>query len=87
MRFTLHGGSNEEVEALRGFAERLEAGFVEYEALEGEEPLLVFQCLPRRIDLMKVLEQMTQWLNEGPLTPRGAGVQNPLPGLETHPCR
>lgn len=87
MRFIMHGGSNEEVEALRGFAERLEAGFAAYEALEGEEPLLVVQCFPRRAGLMGVLGQITQWLNGGPPTPKGAGMQEPLPDLETPPCR
>lgn len=87
MRFTLHGGSDEEVEALKGFAERLGAGFAAYEALEGEEPLLVVQCLPRRIDLMGALEHVTRWLDGGPLPERPAAVQDPLPGLETPPCR
>lgn len=87
MRFTLHGGSAEEVKALRGFAERLGAGFSAYEALEGEEPLLVVQCLPRRIGLMEALEQVVRWMDGGPLPERAAGVQNPLPGLEAPPCR
>lgn len=87
MRFTLHGGSDEEVKALRGFAERLGADFSAYEALEGEEPLLVAQCLPRRIGLMEVLEQVTRWMDGGPLPERPAGVQSPLPGLEAPPCR
>lgn len=83
MRFSLHGGSAEEEEALKKFAERLGAGFVAYKALEGEEPLLVIQCLPRRPGLVEALEQMARWLDEGPLSERAAGVQNPLPGLET----
>ena len=87
MRFTLHGGSDEEVEALRGFAEQLGASFTAYEALEGEEPLLVVQCLPRQTGLMEVLEQVTLGLDGGPATSRGAGVQEPLPGVETPPCR
>ena len=87
MRFTLHGGSDEEVEALSGFAGRLGAGFAAYEALGGEEPLLVVQCLPRRIGLMEALEQVTRWMDGGLLPERAAGVQNPLPGLGTPPCR
>lgn len=87
MRFTLHGGSDEEVEALKGFAEQLGASFTAYEALEGEEPLLVVQCLPRQTGLMEVLEQVTRGLDRGPTTSRGAGVQEPLPGVEAPPCR
>lgn len=87
MRFTLHGGSAEELEALRGFAHRLGAGFSEYKALEGEEPLLVVECFPRKIGLMEALEQVTRWMDGGPLPERAAAVQNPLPGLETPPCR
>lgn len=87
MRFSLHGGSAEEEMALKRLAERLGAGFVAYRALEGEEPLLVIQCLPRKLGLVEVLEQATRWLDEGPLSERAVGVQNPLPGLETPPCR
>lgn len=87
MRFTLHGGSDEEVEALRGFAKQLGASFTAYEALEGEEPLLVVQCLPRQVGLMGVLGQITRWLDGGPPTPKGAGVQEHLPGVEAPPCR
>ena len=85
MRFSLHGGSIEE--ALRRFAERLGARFAVYEALEGGELLLTVQCSPRRPGLMGALEQVTQWLDGGPLSEGVAGVQNPLPGLETPPCR
>lgn len=87
MRFTLHGGSDEEVKALREFAGRLGARFSEYKALVGEEPLLVVECLPRRIGLMESLEQVTRWMDGGLLPERAAGVQNPLPGLDTPPCR
>lgn len=87
MRFTLHGGSSEEVEALREFAERLGAGFVTYAGMPGEEPLLVVQCLPRKIGMMGALGQVTQWMDGGPLPERAAGMQDPLPGLETPPCR
>lgn len=87
MRFTLHGGSAEEVAALKEFAERLGAGFFKYEALKGEEPLLVIQCLPRKIGLLEALKQATQRMDGDPLSERAAGAQNPLPGLETPPCR
>lgn len=87
MRFLLHGGSAGEVAALRGFAERLGAGFTAYEGLPGEEPLLVVQCLPRKIGLMESIEQVTRRLDEGPLPERAADMQDPLPGLETPPCR
>ena len=87
MRFTLHGGSTEEEEALRGFAERLGAGFARYEALKGEEPLLVVQCLPRRAGLLEALGEITQWMDGCPPPEGAAGAQNPLPGLETPPCR
>lgn len=32
-------------------------------------------------------EQMTQWLDGDPPFKMAAGVQDPLPGLETPPCR
>lgn len=88
MRFSLHGGSAEERAALKRFAERLGARFVTYEALEGEEPLLAVECFPRRVGLLEALEQITQWLDRGPLGHGGAGgAQDPLPGLDTPPCR
>ena len=87
MRFTLYGGSDEEVLALRGFARRLGTGFAKYKGAEEEEPVLAVECLPRRIGLPEALEQVTRWLDGGPLPGRTAGVQNPLPGLETPPCR
>ena len=88
MRFSLHGGSIEEEEALREFARRLEAGFYKYEALEGDEPVLVIQCLPRKLGLLEALEQITQWLDELPPGHGVAGgVQDPLPGLDTPPCQ
>lgn len=70
MRFSLHGGSPEEEASLKGFAERLGAGFVAYKGLPEEEPMLVVQCLPRRIGLIDGIKQVTQWLDEGPLTER-----------------
>lgn len=87
MRFSLHGGSAEEAAALKGFAERLGAGFVAYDGLPGEEPLLVVQCLPRKLGLLESIEQVTRWLNEGHSGKRAPGMQNPLPGLETPPCQ
>lgn len=87
MRFTLHGGSIEEETTLRRFAERLGAGFARYEALKGEEPLLVIQCLPRKIGLWDALEQVTRFVDGGPPPEGAAGVQDPLPDLETPPCR
>lgn len=88
MRLSLHGGSVEEEAVLRELAERLGARFATYKALDGEEPLLVMECFPRRIGLLEALEQTTQWLNGGPLGHGGAGgAQDPLPGLETPPCR
>lgn len=88
MRFSLHGGSAEEEATLRRLAESFGAKFVTYKALDGEEPLLVVECFPRRAGLLGALEQITRWLDGGPL---GHGVvggaQNPLPGLETPPCR
>lgn len=87
MRLSLHGGSAEEVAALKGFAERLGAGFVVYDGLPGEEPLLVAQCFPRRFGLMEFIEQATQWLDGALFKERAPGVQNPLPGLETPPCQ
>lgn len=58
-----------------------------YEALDGEEPLLVVQCFPRSVGLLEALEQITQWLDGAPEHDEGGGVQNTLPGLETPPCR
>lgn len=87
MRFTLYGGSDEEVLALRGFARRLGAGFAKYKGSEDEEPVLAVECLPRRIGLLEALEQVTRWMDGGPHPERAAGVQNPLSGLETPPCR
>lgn len=88
MRFSLHGGSAEEEAALKSLAERLGAKFVAYKALEGEEPLLVMECFPRRTGLLEALEEITQWLDGGPLVHGGAvGVQDPIPGLEIPPCR
>lgn len=87
MRFTLHGGSDEEVEALREFAEQLGVSVSAYAGMPGEEPLLVVQCFPRQVGLMEVLGRITRWLDGGPPTTKGAGVQEPLPGVETPPCR
>ena len=87
MRFSLHGGSAEEVAALGGFAKRLGAGFVTYKGTPGEEPLLVVECFPRKLGLVESIEQVTRWLDECPSLTGGAGVQNPLPGLDTPPCR
>lgn len=88
MKFSLHGGSAEEEMALKGFAERLGAGFVRYEGMPEEEPMLVVQCLPRRMGLIDAINQVTQWLDGGPLSrgETGGAVQDPLPGLETPPC-
>lgn len=87
MRFSLHGGSAEEVTALKGFAERLGAGFVAYDGLPGWEPVLTVQCFPRQLGgLVESIEQVTRRLDEAPLE-EGPGVQDPLPGLETPPCR
>lgn len=85
MRFSLHGGSVGERATLKRLAERLGARFVTYEALEGEDPLLVVECFPRGTGL---LEALTRWLDGSPPV-RGVagGTQNPLPGLETPPCR
>lgn len=84
MRFSLHGGSTEEVAALKSFAELLGAGFVAYDGLPGEEPLLTVQCLPRKLDLMRSIEQVTRWHTRGGLLSEGApGVQNPPPDSET----
>lgn len=89
MRFSLHGGSPEEGASLKGFAERLGAEFVAYKGLPEEEPMLVVQCLPRRIGLVDGINQVTQWLDGAPLSrgETGGAVQDPLPGLETPPCR
>lgn len=87
MRFSLHGGSAEEEEALKRFAERLGAGFAAYAGMPGEEPLLVIQCLPRKLGMMEALEQVTQWMDGSPPSEREVAVQDPLPGLETPPCR
>lgn len=35
----------------------------------------------------EALEQMTQWLDRDPPSKMAAGAQDPLPGLETPPCR
>lgn len=87
MRFSLYGGSAEEVAALKGFAERLGAGFVVHDWLLGEEPLLTVQCFPRRLDLVRSIEQVTRWLDGGPIGEGAPGVQDSLPGLDTPPCR
>lgn len=87
MRFSLHGGSVEEAAALKKFAERLGAKFVTYKALEGEEPLLVVECFPRKLGLMESLEQVTRWLDGYPPSKMAAGAQDPLPGLDTPPCQ
>lgn len=87
MRFSLHGGSAEEVAALKSFAERLGAGFAAYDGLPGEEPLLVVQCLPRKLGLVKSIEQITRWLDGAPVEEEAPGVQDPLPDLDTPPCR
>ena len=71
MRFSLHGGSPEEEASIKGFAESLEAEFMKYEGMPGEEPLLVVQCFPRKIGLIDGINQVTQWLNGGPLPERG----------------
>ena len=65
MRFSLHGGSAEEEASLKGFAESLGAEFVAYTGLPEEEPLLVVQCLPRRIGLIDSINQVTQRLDGG----------------------
>lgn len=66
------------------FAERLGARFAAYKALEGEELEL---CPPGSISL-EALEQTTQGLDGGPPGHGTAGgAQDPLPGLETPPCR
>lgn len=87
MRFSLHGGSPEEIAALKGFAGRLGAGFAAYDGLPGEEPLLTVQCLPRKLGLVKSIEQITRWLDGGPIEEGAPGVQNTLPGLGTPPCQ
>ena len=87
MRFSLHGGSAEEVAALKSFAERLGADFVAYDGLPGEEPLFVVQCLPRKLGLVESIEQVTRWLDGGPIEGGAPGAQNPLPGLDTPPCQ
>ena len=88
MRFSLHGGSAKEKATLKSLAERLGAKFVTYKALEGEEPLLVVECFPRRTGLLEALEETIHWLDGGPPVHGGAGcVQDPLPDLETPPCR
>ena len=71
MRFSLHGGSTEEESSIKGFAERLGAEFVAYKGLPGEEPMLVVQCLPRRVGLVDGINQVTQWLDGGPLPEGG----------------
>lgn len=88
MRFSLHGGSAGEAAAIKGFAERLGAGFMKYEGMPGEEPLLVVQCFPRELGLVEGIQQVTQWPDWGPLPEQTRGpVQDPLPCLETPPCR
>lgn len=87
MRFILHGGSTEEETALSRFAERLGAGFVKYEALYGEEPLLVVRCPLRKAGLLEVLRQIPQWMDGYPPSKMAAGAQDPLPGLDTPPCQ
>ena len=87
MRFSLHGGSAEEVATLKELARRLGARFEAYKGLPGEEPLLVAQCFPRGTNLMEVIEQVTRWLDRDPLPGKRGGEQDPLPGLETPPCR
>lgn len=87
VRFSPHGGSVEGP-ALKKFTGMLGARFVVYRALEEEEeeePLLVVECSPRSIGL---LEDMTQWLDGSPPVQGETGdAQDPLPGLETPPCR
>ena len=56
-------------------------------ALKGEEPLPAEQCLPQRLDLPKSLGQVTWRVDGDPPTEWVVGVQDPLPGLETPPCR
>lgn len=87
MRFLLHGGSAEEVAALKGFAELLGASFTACDGLPGEEPLLVVQCLPRKLGLLESIEQVTRRLNGAPIEKGAPGAQNPLPGLDTPPCQ
>ena len=88
MKFSLHGGSAKEKAILERLAEKLEAKFVTYKALDGEEPLLVVECFPMRVDLPRVAAQVTQLLAEiPPEHEMGDGVQVPLPGMETPPCR
>lgn len=65
MRFSLHGGSAEEEASIKGFAERLGAEFAAYTGLPEEEPLLVVQCLPRRIGLIGSINQVTHWIDGG----------------------
>ena len=87
MRFTLHAGNAEDVAAIKDLAARLDAEFTAYKGLPEEEPLLVIQCFPRKLGLVEAINQVTQWLDGGPLTDSGGClVQDPLPGLETPPC-
>lgn len=84
MRFSPHGGSVEEP-APKKFTEIPGARFVAHEALEGEEPLLVVECSPGSTGLR---EAMTRWLDgSSPVQGVTGGVQDPLPGLDTPPCR
>jgi len=84
VKFSLHGGSDKDEAVLRGFAERLGAKFAAYKGLPEEEPLLVFQCFPKRSGLINGIEQLTRWLDGDPLPEVPGGLaQDPLPGLET----
>ena len=87
MRFSLHGESIEEEAALRRLAERVGAEFEEYGALKEEKPLHHEQWLPQRIGRLGFAEHDTRRLDEGPPSETVVGTQDPLPGLETPPCR
>ena len=87
MRFSLHGGSVEEETVLRRLAEKLGAEFVECDAPKEEGPLFVVQCLPQRIGMLGLAGHGPQRLDEAPPPERAGGLQDPLPGLDTPPCR
>lgn len=88
MRFVLYGGLPEERAMLKKFAEILGVEFVE--AQGGKEALLVVEFPTRRTNPLKTLWQRIRPHNKVPPMEgaEGAeGAQNPLPGLETPPCR
>ena len=84
MRFVLCGGSPEEEAVLKKLAGTLG---VEFATAEGEEPVLRIEFLPRETNPLEARQRSTQWLDEAPPPGRAEGVQNPLPGLDTPPCR